>query len=135
MKFLVISNLSLTLIMSGIIWFVQLIHYPLFSKTNSNNFHSFHSEHTKRTTWLVAPLMIAEALICTILFIKMPTITTSIGLSILFLIWTCTFFVQLPIHNKLNKEFNTKLVHKLIKSNWIRTISWTVRAATCFVLI
>lgn len=29
----------------------------------------------------------------------------------------------------------TKLVHKLIKSNWIRTISWTVRAATCFVLI
>ena len=135
MKFLIISNLSITILMLGIIWFVQLVHYPLFPKADLNNFKNFHSEHTKRISWIVAPLMISEGLVSTVLFVKMPSIITFIGLSILIFIWISTFFIQVPINNKLNKEFDVKLFYKLLKSNWIRTIGWSLRSVTCFFLM
>ena len=135
MKFLIISNLSITILMLGIIWFVQLVHYPLFPKADLNNFKNFHSEHTKRISWIVAPLLISEGLVSTVLFVKMPSIITFIGLSILIFIWISTFFIQVPIHNKLNKEFDVKLFYKLLKSNWIRTIGWSLRSVTCFFLM
>ena len=135
MKFLIISNLSITILMLGIIWFVQLVHYPLFLKADLNNFKNFHSGHTKRISWIVAPLMISEGLVSTVLFVKMPSIITFIGLSILIFIWISTFFIQVPIHNKLNKEFDVKLFYKLLKSNWIRTIGWSLRSVTCFFLM
>ena len=135
MQFLIILNLSITLMMLGIIWFVQLIHYPLFSYADLENFKVFHSQHTRRITLLVAPLMISEAFIASLVLITMPTLTSFLGISILVFIWACTFFIQVPIHNKLNNQFDSKLFHHLLKSNWFRTIGWSIRTVSCFLLI
>ena len=50
-----------TISMVGVIWYVQLVHYPLMALVGNGNFPKFESEHQRRTTWVVAPLMLTEA--------------------------------------------------------------------------
>lgn len=44
-----------TWIMVGIIWFVQIVHYPLFSFAGRVEFPMYEHEHRRRTTWVVLP--------------------------------------------------------------------------------
>ena len=49
-----------TLAMMGLIWFVQVVHYPLYAKVGPQAFAEYHALHVSRTTSVVAPLMLAE---------------------------------------------------------------------------
>ena len=51
-----------TVTIAGLIWFVQLVHYPLFPLVGASDFVRYEREHTRRVTWIVAPLMILEAI-------------------------------------------------------------------------
>ena len=42
-------------------------------------------------------------------------------------IWLSTMIFQVPIHFKLMHEGSPKLITKVIRTNWIRTLSWTSR--------
>ena len=59
---LLLIHLAATWALVGLIWFVQLVHYPLFSAVAPERFVVFEAEHSKRTTWVVAVLMPAEAI-------------------------------------------------------------------------
>jgi hypothetical protein len=52
-----------------------------------------------------------------------------LGLILIALIWLSTLFLQVPMHRNIAQgiriDTSTK---KLISSNWIRTVIWTVRA-------
>ena len=50
-----------TLALTGLIWFVQVVHYPLMGAVPPTHFVHYERQHTRRTTWVVAPLMLAEA--------------------------------------------------------------------------
>ena len=56
-----------TLAMVGLIWFVQVVHYPLFSSVGQSPFPEYERLHQKRTTLVVAPLMLIEALTATLI--------------------------------------------------------------------
>jgi hypothetical protein len=43
------------------------------------------------------------------------------------LIWLVTFFVSVPIHNELITGLRHELVSRLVATNWLRTITWTLR--------
>lgn len=45
----------------GLIWFVQIIHYPLFKMAGSAEFVDYERCHQQRTTAVVVPLMLTEA--------------------------------------------------------------------------
>ena len=45
------------------------------------------------------------------------------------LIWCSTFLIQVPLHNSLSKEKDIEKLLRLVHTNWIRTILWTVRSA------
>ena len=49
-----------TLFMVGLTWFVQVVHYPLFSRVDPDSFPAYHEEHSARTTWVVAAPMLIE---------------------------------------------------------------------------
>ena len=51
-----------TLAMVGLIWFVQVVHYPLFGKVRVRSFHDYKQSHQQRTTLVVAPLMLTKAI-------------------------------------------------------------------------
>ena len=49
-----------TLFMVGLIWFVQIVHYPLFSRVGEEAFQRYETDHQRLTTWVVGPPMLAE---------------------------------------------------------------------------
>ena len=54
-------HVGATLALVGLIWTVQLVHYPLMAEVRTG-FARYHELHRERITWIVAPLMGAEAL-------------------------------------------------------------------------
>jgi hypothetical protein len=130
MVFIAIHTLS-TLMMVGVIWFVQLVHYPLFVYVGEREFGCFEREHVRRTTWIVAPLMIAEAATAIGLLLfswgSQYRGVMLLGLLLLVVIWASTAFIQVPCHKKLNKGLDLSAAHRLVRTNWIRTVAWTAR--------
>ncbi|MCX6613692.1 MAG: hypothetical protein NTW74_22960, partial [Acidobacteria bacterium] len=53
-------NLACSLYMTGLIWFVQIVHYPLFERIGTENFALYEERHQKLTTSVVAPAMLLE---------------------------------------------------------------------------
>ena len=56
-----------------------------------------------------------------------PSFIYLLNVALLGLIGLSTVFYQVPIHLKLIKDPSIALINKLILTNWIRTISWTIR--------
>ncbi|MCX8493357.1 MAG: hypothetical protein ORN23_03900 [Chthoniobacterales bacterium] len=136
---LLLTQLLATAMMAGIIWFVQIVHYPLFLKIPTEGFVAYEQSHAMRTGFVVAPLMLIElgaAIALLLLSIasggKMPT---AIGLTPLYLwslgclalIWASTFLIQVPLHHLLEQRPDAKAMELLVSTNWIRTILWSIR--------
>jgi hypothetical protein len=51
-----------TFMLTGLIWFVQRVHYPLFPLVGERAFSRGHRDHVHRFAWTVEPLMIMEGL-------------------------------------------------------------------------
>ena len=60
--FILRAHAASTLAMSGGIWFVQIVHYPLFALVADQALGRYEKEHVLRTGWVVGPLMVAEGL-------------------------------------------------------------------------
>ena len=120
-------NLILNSILVGIILITQFISYPLF-KNVGLDFSVFHKKYVNLMGFVVAPIMILELVIVSILFINDfdNTIIRAIAVSVV-LIWTSTFLIQVPIHNKLSILKDLEKINLLIKSNIIRTFLWTIK--------
>jgi hypothetical protein len=59
--------------MNGLIWFVQIVHYPLMTRAGREGFARYEAGHTARTTTVVAPLMLAEATTACLLALIPPS--------------------------------------------------------------
>jgi hypothetical protein len=57
---LLIFHGAATLYMTGVIWFVQIVHYPLFSRVGQPGFSEYAREHVRRTGRVVAGPMLVE---------------------------------------------------------------------------
>lgn len=125
-----------TCAMTGLIWFVQIVHYTLMSKVGSAGYEHYQDAHMKRTTWVVAPLMLTElASAVALLIVLGVTIWTIAGLIMLALIWVSTATLQVPAHNRMLKGFDADAHRRLVGTNWVRTLLWTLRAILACVLI
>lgn len=60
MKWVILFNAASTLMMTGVIWFVQVVHYPLFAEVGRAEFAQYEASHSGLTTLIVAPLMLVE---------------------------------------------------------------------------
>lgn len=128
---LYLINFSSSCFMTGLIWFVQVVHYPSFLNysTNSSGFREFHSKHVLRTGLLVIPVMLIElgtSIALSLSSFPVPNINVT-GLVIVIIIWISTFLLQAPTHNKLQKGFDESLIRRLIHTNWIRTTLWSIK--------
>ena len=132
MSFIFLLNLVLAFIAVGLIWTIQLIHYPTMRFIPKERFVEYHNFHSMRISFLAIPLMVTELGTSLILFYQnynnaIQTIFL-INLVIVALIWLSTFLIQVPLHNALSKEKQSEKLSKLICTNWIRTILWTARS-------
>jgi hypothetical protein len=123
-----IAHFTLTCAMTGLIWFVQLIHYPLFLQVPAAAFVPYENEHTRRAGILIGPMMLAELGTGLALLASWRPWELILSMVILLLVWISTFAIQVPLHRRLQKTFDTKAAILLIRTNWIRTIGWSLRA-------
>ena len=122
-----------TIFNTGLIWTIQIVHYPLFLKVGEQNFLDYEGQHTSKISRLVIPSMIFE-LITSILLVHLNGIESIFGLLLLLLsfIWLSTFLIQVPLHRSLSKAYDSQNIYRLVHTNWIRTLIWTIRS---FILI
>ncbi len=132
-KTILILQIASTLVLVGVIWIIQLVQYPFFSEVHKDNFPKYHAAHTFWITPVVAPAMIVE-LVTSILIIFYAPVNIDpkllyFGLFLTIIVWLSTFFIQIPMHNKLALGFDAQAHKTLVNSNWIRTLAWSVRGA------
>lgn len=134
-----IIHLSTTFFMTGLIWFVQVVHYPLFRKVVDGDFVDYEENHMRTTSYVVMPAMLLELLSLPLLVFLNPDMMDrwwfwldGIGLGI---IWLSTFLFQVPLHARLLKSKDMDSIHKLVQTNWIRTLCWTLRSGLLMVII
>jgi hypothetical protein len=121
--------------MCGVIWIIQLIHYPSFAYISQNQFEQFHTQHTTAMGLLVGPIMIVELIAGLWLMLTETNKYTVIHLLLVLTLWLLTFLVSVPLHNKLATGYNLSAIENLIKTNWPRTLLWTAKAGLTTFLV
>jgi hypothetical protein len=103
----------------------------LFNRVDREGFPAFESAHRARTSILVVPLMLVEAFTAvTMLFLRpngVPLSSAVAGVVLLSLVWGSTFLLQVPAHARLSESFDVTAYRRLVLTNWVRTIGWTLR--------
>lgn len=136
---LFLVHLSATLFMTGLIYFVQVVHYPLFAKVGTPYFMEYHHQHTFWTGFVVMAPMLTEALSAVALIWFRPPGVSSffawLGLILVGIIWLSTATQQVPQHNTLSQGFDMASYRILVSSNWVRTIAWSLRSALLLICL
>ena len=124
-------NLIVTWYMVGLIWLIQIVHYPLFANIPAAAFPAYERQNIHRTAWVVIGPMLLELFSALLLWWSPPTglSSTLLGttLGLLMLIWVSTFWLQAPQHQRLSERYDSYAQQLLVQTNWIRTLAWTVR--------
>lgn len=132
-------HLVATASMAGLIWFVQVVHYPLFAMVGTDSFAHYEQRHMSLTSWVVGPLMAVEGVSALLIAagerdtVGLPLM--GLGLVLLALIHASTVFLQVPAHNRLEKGFCPSTAERLVRTNWIRTFGWTARVGVAAAMI
>ena len=125
--------------MFGAIWIVQLVHYPLMRFASGPHFARFESEHRMRISFVVGPLMAVEG-VCVLAFFfasppGLPGWLPWAGAGAEAIAVGATVLVSAPLHERLNAQFDPALLDRLIATNWIRTLAWSVRAGLSIAIL
>lgn len=130
---LLLSHGLVTWGLVAVIWFVQVVHYPLFAAVGLESFARYEALHTSRISLIVVPLMIAELAGAAALALSPEALSFAsraergLGLALVLAVWASTFFLSVPEHARLAGGFDAEAHGRLVRTNWVRTALWSVR--------
>ena len=126
---MLILHLTATSVMVGVIWVIQLVHYPSFHFVELKQYNTFQRFHMSRISYVVIPAMLTELFTLFLIIISMDQIDTLVLASaiLLIFIWLMTAVFFSGVHQKLTLGYDQTVVDKLVKLNWGRTLLWTLR--------
>ena len=139
MSLALLAHTAATWTMVGLIWVVQLVLYPQFSRVGEREFPAYHRAHMRRMTWIVGPVTAVEGLSAAWLVWSPPQPDAAPwavagGVLFLFLLgWTA--LVSVPLHRTLERGPCTETMARLVATNWPRTAAWTARGVIALVLV
>lgn len=133
MKLLLILAFTFTAFNTGLIWLVQVVHYPGFLRVGGEGYKGYQKYHMKNITLVVGPSMVAEAILSVAVLWYIKDLTASniylLSLALLVLIWLHTALWAAPVHARLLSGYDGALIRSLININWWRTSLWSLRTA------
>lgn len=119
-----------TLMMVGVIWMCQIAHYPLFADVGAR-LPAYQVRNRVRTTYVVGPPMLVEAITALLVLILLPTGVPMwaawLGIALVAVCWITTFVRSVPAHERLTAAYDEDALAQLVRTNWIRTVAWTAR--------
>lgn len=130
---LVLAHAASTWFMTGLIWYAQIVHYPVFSLVDPKDFPRYQVANTTRTAFVVLPPMLVE-LVSGIALVFFPSEAIGralplAGAALLGVIWVSTAALQAPLHGRLALGFDRRIHRTIVVTNWFRTVAWTLRGA------
>ncbi len=130
MDSVLIIHLFATIFMTGLCWFVQIVHYPLFRYIRLDNL-ALYERKNLRTGYIAIPIMLIELFTGGWLLFFDFSLFNIVNVLLIGVIGFSTVIFQGPLHLMISTMPTDKAIIKLINTNWIRTISWTLR---CMIL-
>jgi len=131
MNALLVLHCAATWYMVGLIWLVQVVHYPLFAAVGREVFTAYEHAHTRLVSFVVIPPMLIELGLALYFLVQrpeaMPEWAAIAGASLVVVIWMSTFLLQVPQHTALARGFDARAHAVLVATNWVRTIAWSAR--------
>jgi hypothetical protein len=112
---------------------------PLFNQVGREHFSAYAQRHTRWISPVVAPAMLLEAATA-ILALYQPVPGTPYrlwfsGALLVLVIWWATVGLSVPQHHKLQFGFNEAAYRKLVRTNWLRTVAWSLRSLLLLVAL
>lgn len=135
--FIFLIQVVFSLYLLGAIWFIQIVHYPLFIYLKFDSTHNpFSFQHSRSGIALMIAMILELISALILLFIPYPNFLNVLILFIFsVLTWITTLTIQIPSQNLLKNERNENVIFRLIWTNWLRTALWTLKAIYIFFLL
>ncbi len=112
--------------MFTLIWLVQLVIYPAFHRIERDTFIEWHQRYTRNISFVVVPLMLAQAGTAALRMRSDTALTDQLRLACLIAAWAVTFALSVPCHKKLHERGRDEtVINRLVETNWLRTAAWT----------
>ena len=126
MNLILLTQLFACAFLTGLIWMIQLVHYPSFHYINEDNFAKFAKFHASRISVIVIPAMMVDLISAFLLLNGEKILLANFIMTLL--IWLSTAVFSVPCHKRLQENKDPKIIVRLVKSNWPRTIMWSIRS-------
>ena len=137
--FALYANTIATAVMVGVIWFVQIVHYPLLAQFGSTQSVVVAQQHQQRTGYVVGLPMLVEGVSTLWLLARRPdgvaVLLPWVNAVLLAVALGSTVLLSVPLHAKMAQAHNDETGRRLVLTNWPRTIAWTTRLALCGVML
>lgn len=136
---LLLAQLVATALLTGIIWFVQLVHYPLLGQLGDGT-AAYMQRHMTLATRVIGPLIGAETLLAAAVLTRAwqggsGAVLALIGFALVLLILASTKWLQRPCYKTLCRGPHPQALRRLIATNWIRTVAWSLRSLVCIAML
>ena len=126
-----VSGAAATWAMVGLIWLVQLVHYPMLVGWSTADPVRAAAFHQRRISFVVGPLMAVEGVTALLLLVDRPDTMGAaaawVAAALLGVALASTVLVQVPLHSRLAAGPDPEAADRLCSTNWIRTAAWTLR--------
>jgi hypothetical protein len=130
-----VANLVVAAALAGLIWTIQLVHYPLFALIGAPEWPHYEAEHQRRITRLVAPLMLANVGLALAVLAEDASASRVLNASLAIGIFIATGLLLGPMHRRLETHASTAAIRLLVRANWARTAAWTAQVLVAILLI
>lgn len=125
--------------MVGVIWFVQVVHYPLLGVVGADRAPEVGARHQTLTAWMVGPPMGVEGLTALALLVDAPIgvapILPWLAASLLAAALGATVALSVPLHRRMLEAPGTEVGRGLVATNWVRTAAWSARGFLMAVML
>ncbi|MBU3689476.1 MAG: hypothetical protein B7C54_05145 [Acidimicrobiales bacterium mtb01] len=136
---LVLANAAAALVMTGLIWFVQIVHYPLLAGTPADRSTDVAAEHQRRTSYVVAVPMAVEGITTLALLVDRPgdvaLVWPWLGALLVAIALGSTILLSVPLHARMALAFDPNTGPRLVLTNWPRTVAWTLHGVVGLVML
>ncbi len=121
-------------------WLAQLVTYPLFGSVPPDRFVEYHTRYDSLIPFpVIFPvilLMNGSVLLVWFHPSVIPLAAVWAGTALQVLIALSTGLLQVPAHERLQRHgFSPQIHHKLILSNWLRTVAISAHALLSFWIV
>lgn len=136
---LLLLHAASALVLVGLIWTVQVVHYPLMAVVGRERFVAYEAAHAPRMAAVVMLPWTMQGLTTLGLLLARPegvaTWSVAIAAVTAALPVAATAVWSVPAHARLAKGFDERTHARLVRTNWIRTWSWTAHGANAVDLL